>query len=55
MYKISVAVKTLHFFIINKLAQYARVLHYIALEKLAYDKHFGLLGPFVSYEENEVL
>jgi hypothetical protein len=31
------------------------VLHYIRLETLASDKQSNLLGPFVSYEENEVL
>jgi hypothetical protein len=31
------------------------VLHYTRLERLAGDKHSSLLGPLVSYEENEVL
>jgi hypothetical protein len=31
------------------------VLHYTKLERLARDKHSGLLGQPVSYEENEVL
>jgi len=30
-------------------------LYYTRLERLARDKHYSLLGPFVSYEENEVL
>jgi hypothetical protein len=29
------------------------VLDYSRLERLASDKHSSLLGPFVSYEENE--
>jgi hypothetical protein len=29
--------------------------HYTKLERLARDKDSSLLGPFVSYEENEVL
>jgi hypothetical protein len=37
------------------MAQYAGVLHYTILERLARDKHSSLLGPFVSMEENEVL
>jgi hypothetical protein len=31
------------------------VVHYTRLERLARDKHPNLLGPFVSYEENEVV
>jgi hypothetical protein len=31
------------------------VLHYTKLEKLARIKHSSLLGPFVSYKENEEL
>jgi hypothetical protein len=31
------------------------VSHYTRLERLARDKHSCLLGPFVSYKENEVL
>ncbi len=31
------------------------MLHFIGLKRLASDKHFNLLGPFVSNEENEVL
>jgi hypothetical protein len=30
------------------------VFHYTRLEKLTRDKHSRLLGPFVSYEENNV-
>jgi hypothetical protein len=29
--------------------------HYARLEALYRDKHSNLLGPFISYEENEVL
>jgi len=29
--------------------------HNTDLERLAKDKHYTLSGPFVSYEENEVL
>jgi hypothetical protein len=43
------------FFVTYDWAQQALVLHYTGLERLARDKHFKLLGPFVSYEENEVL
>ncbi len=31
------------------------VLHNTRLERFATDKHYSLLDPFVSYEENEVL
>ncbi len=31
------------------------MLHYARLERLASDNHFGLLDPFISYEENKVL
>jgi len=37
-------------FLTYEWAQYARVLHYTRLEKLAEDKHYSLLGPFMSYE-----
>jgi hypothetical protein len=30
------------------------LLHIIRLKRLFRDKHFGLLGPLVNYEENEV-
>ncbi len=30
-------------------------LHYTRLERLASDKHSSLLGPLVSYKENEVV
>jgi hypothetical protein len=33
----------------------ARVLHYTRIEMLAREKHSSLLGPFLRYEENEVL
>jgi hypothetical protein len=33
----------------------ARLLHYTIQEKLSRDKPSSLLGPLVSYEENEVL
>ncbi len=36
-------------------AQYAKVLHCTLPEWLVFDKHSSLLGPFLSYEENEVL
>jgi hypothetical protein len=32
-----------------------KVIHYTWLERLARDKHFHILGPFVKYDENEVL
>jgi hypothetical protein len=31
------------------------VLHYTRLQRVAIDKYFSLLGPFVGYEENVVL
>ncbi len=46
---------TLHFLCYYKWAQYARVLHYARLEKLAREKHSSLFCPVVSYEEEEVL
>ncbi len=39
------------FFAAYKLAKYGNVLQYTRLGRLARDKHFSLLGPFVSYEE----
>ncbi len=44
---------TLHF-LFNWVLQ-TRVLHNTRLERLAKHKHSSFLGPFVSYEENEVL
>jgi hypothetical protein len=43
------------FFVTCKCAQYARLLHYTELKRLARAKHSSLLGPFISYKENEVL
>ncbi len=40
------------FVVICKFAQYAQVLDNTMLERLAKDKHFSLLGPFIIYEEN---
>ncbi len=45
----------LHFFVTYEWAQWARILHYATLERLARNKQSSLLSPFVSYEENEVL
>jgi hypothetical protein len=36
-------------------AKETRMIHYIWLEGVAKDKDSSLLGPLVSYEENEVL
>jgi hypothetical protein len=38
-----------------QMAQKARVLHNPGLERLYRDKDSSLLGPFLSYEEYEVL
>ncbi len=35
-------------------AQKARMFHYIRLERLGRGKHSSLLGPFISYYDNEV-
>jgi hypothetical protein len=35
--------------------QYAKVLHLSKLERLAREKQSSVLGPFISYGENEVL
>ncbi len=43
------------FFVSYKYFQKARVLDYTHPEKLASDKQSNILGPFASYEENEVL
>ncbi len=40
--------------IITNLA-WAKLLQYTLLEKIARDKHFRVFGPYLSYEENEVL
>jgi len=41
------------FFITYKGAQKARALHYNRLERLTGDRPSGLLGPLISYEDNE--
>jgi hypothetical protein len=47
---------TIHFFFVtSEWAQKARVLHFTWLERLTKDKNPRLLGPFIHYEENEVL
>jgi hypothetical protein len=38
-----------------ELVQHVRAFHFTRLERLARDKRTSLLGPFVSYKENEVL
>jgi hypothetical protein len=43
------------FFLNSKWAQKARVLNYTVLRKFTNYKYSSLLGPIVSYEENEVL
>jgi hypothetical protein len=43
------------FFVTYEWAQYARVLIYTRPERLASNKHSGLSGLFISYEENEGL
>jgi hypothetical protein len=43
------------FFVTYKWTLYARVLHYGRLQRRARDKQSSLVGPFVSYEENEML
>jgi hypothetical protein len=46
---------TLNF--LHNLSMYpiTRALDYTRSERLASDKHSSLLGPFISYEENEVV
>ncbi len=41
------------FFMTHERAQYARVLHYSRLERLARDEHSSLLCSFTSYKEND--
>ncbi len=43
------------FYVTYKWAQKSRVSHYTKLERFAIDKYYCLLGPFVSYVENEVI
>ncbi len=43
------------FFVTYEFAKKAGVLHYMKAEMLVSEKHTSLLGPFISYEENEVL
>ncbi len=43
------------FFITFEWVHWASVLQYTMVKSPAKDKHFSLLGPFVSYEENEKL
>ncbi len=47
--------ETLHFVCKLLMAQYVRVLQNTRLERLVGVKHSGLLVPFISYKENEVL
>ncbi len=42
-------------FLTYKWAQQARVLHRTRMERVDGNKHSSSFGPFVSYEENEVL
>jgi hypothetical protein len=42
------------FCVTYKWVQKARVLHYPRVERLARDENPSLLGPFISYKENEV-
>ncbi len=43
------------FFVTYKWPQEARVLQYTSLEMRAMDKHYSLLDPFVSYENDDLL
>ncbi len=43
------------FFVNDEWAQKARVLHYSEVEKACQGKYFSLLGPLISYKENEAL
>jgi hypothetical protein len=43
------------FFITCEWAQQVRVLHCTSLERLTRGKHSSLIGPFVRYEQSEVL
>jgi hypothetical protein len=40
---------------LHNLVQEARVLNYTSLKMRARDKHFSLLDPFVSYENDDLL
>ncbi len=39
---------------LTKWAKLVRALNYTYLARLAKEKHSSLVGPFISYEENEV-
>jgi hypothetical protein len=43
------------FFLTYEHFEEARLLYYTRPEKLAIDKQSSLLGPFISYKENEML
>jgi hypothetical protein len=43
------------FFVPYKWSHYTSLLHYTRLKRIGKNKHSNLLGPFASYEENEVL
>jgi hypothetical protein len=43
------------FFATYECTEYARLLHYTRLLRLVEEKHYSLLGPFISWEENKVL
>ncbi len=49
------AFTTIYFIITYEWVHRVRVLHYTRLERLDWDKHSSLLGPFVSYRANEVM
>ncbi len=46
---------TFHFYVAYEWTKYTVVLHYTLVERLGRDKYSSILGPIVSYEENELL
>ncbi len=43
------------FFVTYEWSHKARVSHYTRLERLDMDKQYSLMGPFISYDKDEVL
>jgi hypothetical protein len=41
------------FFVMYEWGVYAGVFHYTRLKKLAREKYYSFLGPFVSFKENK--
>jgi hypothetical protein len=55
IWPLSLNLKHFIFLVTDKWVWQAGVLHFTRIERLAKDNHDSLMGPFVSYKENELL